>query len=101
MNIKVKNNNFLSGVPRLPLIVNAVILFFVVLFSIDSASKGASLAFFEKKSAILIAENRELEMKLISSSSLKGFEDKANEMGMSKSSSFVYLSESAEVAKLP
>lgn len=74
---------------------------FTVYLTIEVATSGAKLAELERRAAELAAENQKISGEIVRSSSLKDLGEKAEEMGFSKPSGVVYISEKEAVAKLP
>jgi hypothetical protein len=89
---------------KIPLYMLPVLVVFGILtvyLTIEAATSGAKLADLERKAIELSAENQKLSNQLVRSSSLKDLGEKAEDMGFSKPSEVVYISEKEAVAKLP
>lgn len=79
----------------------AILLVGTVYLAIESASKGAYLMNVEDEVAIAVERNEDLKNRLITQTSLSEVTEEANEMGMQKAESFVYLDKVEPVAKIP
>jgi cell division protein FtsL len=89
---------------RIPLYLLPVLVVFGILtvyVTIEAATSGAKLAELERRAAELSEENQRLSGEIVRSSSLRDLGEKAEEMGFSKPSEVVYISEKEAVAKLP
>ena len=82
-----------------PILVIFVIA--TVFFAIEASTLGAHLAKLENEEVILIKKQQEYSNQLINSSSLSGMGEKAEQLGFSKPSEVIYISEKEAVAKLP
>ena len=72
-----------------------------VFFAVEQAAKGSEIAVLENEETTLNKENRELTDKLVQVSSLNEVNKKANELGFTKPTKLIYVSEKESVAKLP
>ena len=62
-----------------------------VFFTIGTSALGAQISSFEEEVELLTKENRELEDKLISSTSLIQLRQKAEDLGFAKSTTTYYI----------
>lgn len=72
-----------------------------IFVTIQTSASGATLAELEKQESQLTYENEELSKQLIGGFSLTEAEGRSEELGFIKPEKIIYLSKSAEVAKLP
>ena len=89
---------------NIPMVLFPILVIFViatVFFAIEASTLGAHLAKLENEEVILIKEQQEYSNQLINSSSLSGMGEKAEQLGFSKPSEVIYISEKEAVAKLP
>ncbi len=89
---------------NIPMVLFPILAIFViatVFFAIEASTLGAHLAKLENEEVILIKEQQEYSNQLINSSSLSGMGEKAEQLGFSKPSEVIYISEKEAVAKLP
>lgn len=70
-----------------------------IFFTIITATSGAQWKELESAKEELLNENRNLESELVSLSSLKNVEAKASELGFSKPSNVIYITNVDIVAK--
>jgi len=82
------------------LIIPVVVVFVIatVLLTIQTATSGARIAQLEEKQDELTRENRELNDKLVRTSSLTQISEDASELGFHKPSDIVYLTSAEDVA---
>ena len=79
----------------------AVLLVSQVFISLQISSSGTQLAAFEKEAEDLFFENRKLQDLLITSTSLSGVREKAEQLEFSKPANIIYISPEDTVARLP
>ena len=93
-NLKSLRVYLLSGVCGILAIVS-------IFMTIGSASTGAEVSDIQKKEALLASQQRELQENLVESLSVNSLQEKSLEMGFTKITNLVYISEGVEVARLP
>lgn len=99
MNKKI--NVFGINIPLLVIVFIAVFAGLTVFIAVEQAAKGAELVYLENKGNKIIAENKELNSKLIMDSSLSKVADQASASGLTKPDKIMYLTNEAQaVAKL-
>lgn len=89
---------------KVPLYMLPVLIAFgiaTVYLTIEAATSGAKLAELERKASELARENQKLSSEIVRQSSLKDLGERAEEMGFTKPSEVVYISDEEAVAKLP
>lgn len=94
LNIKNSRNYILLGVCGV-LAIGSVIL------TIEVATSGAQIANLQSKELVLSDQKRQLEQELVKTISLGQLQEKSNELGFSKPTDTVYLSQVAPVANIP
>ncbi len=72
-----------------------------IFFTIETSANGAQIANLEEEQERLSKENRELEEKLVTSTSLSDLEKRAEDLGFSNDARFYYLKKGEAFAKLP
>lgn len=70
-----------------------------IFFTIITSASGAQWKQLESAKEKLLNENRNLESELVSLSSLKNVEEEASELGFSKPSNVLYITNVFDVAK--
>lgn len=89
---------------KLPKIFWVVLALFAVggiYLTISTANAGAKLAYLENLEADGVKENQRLKGELIGLNSLRNLEEKADELGFTRPSRLLYLTEDDAVAKIP
>ena len=88
---------------EVPLLVMFLVLLVAaaVFLSIEAATKGAQLMYLEKEIAKVEKENKALTSSLVQDTSLTKIAQMAEELGMKRPKSIIYLNNKDTVAKLP
>jgi hypothetical protein len=72
-----------------------------IFMTVETATSGMEVSDLRNKEMILASEKRTLEDTLAKSLSVSSLEEKSTEMGYTKPTEMVYVSEPKSVAKLP
>jgi hypothetical protein len=81
--------------------VCAVLAVLSIFMTIESATSGAEVSEIQKKEALLMSQQQDLQEALVENLSVNSLQEKSNEMGFTKINNLVYVAESVPVARLP
>jgi hypothetical protein len=71
-----------------------------IFMTIDSAASGTEMANLENKETSLMTEQQQLQQDLVQNLSVSSLQEKSAELGFTKISNLVYVSEGVPVARL-
>jgi hypothetical protein len=93
-NLKSFKVYFLGG-------ICAVLAVLSIFMTIESATSGTEVSEIQKKEALLMTQQQDLQEALVESLSVNSLQEKSNELGFAKINNLVYVAESVPVARLP
>jgi len=72
-----------------------------IFMTIESATSGSEMASLQSKETMLNAQQQELQENLVQNLSVNSLQEKSSELGFTKVTNLVYVSEGVTVARLP
>lgn len=100
--IQKTNSRKISFTKLLVIAVMGVLAISSVFMTVETATSGVEVAKLREKENELTLEKRNLEDSLVKSLSMNDLQEKSNEMGYSKPTAMVYVTDTKEAfAKLP
>jgi hypothetical protein len=93
-NLKSLKGYFLGG-------MCAVLAVLSIFMTIESATCGTEVSEIQKKEAMLMSQQQDLQEALVANLSVNSLQEKSSELGFTKVSNLVYVAESVPVARLP
>lgn len=72
-----------------------------IFLTIESATSGAEVADLQKKEALLINHQQDLQEALVQNLSVNSLQEKSSGMGFTKISNLIYVADGIPVARLP
>lgn len=78
-----------------------ILAVFTIFLTIDSATSGSEIADLQKKEALLVARQQDLQESLVENLSVSSLQEKSGELGFTKINNLVYVADGIPVAILP
>jgi len=75
-----------------------ILAVFSIFMTIETATSGAEIASFQKKEALLMGQQQDLQENLVENLSVSSLREKSVEMGFTKVSSLVYVANAEDVS---
>jgi hypothetical protein len=72
-----------------------------IFMTIESAASGSEMANLQNKETSLMEEQQQLQQNLVQNLSVNSLQEKSTELGFTKVTNLVYVSEGVTVARLP
>lgn len=95
-------NNKIKNIKKYILISILVVLAVAsVMMTIETSTSGVEIARLEEKERQLLSERRDLEESLVKTLSVSELQVKSGDLGFTKASNLVYITQTEPVAKLP